>query len=297
MKTLLIGAFLVVASAPGWAQEPETRVVDNHVLVSVPLVQGTKAPIETGLAEIIRAKFPLSVTYKDFGAGWRELIWQDSRRYFTRGETAIINQTEYLVAYVFDSIANEANDRANNEKEYVAQLSGRTRPYEANDRFALTLFVMKDIVPYLAVGNTNLRSFEAARMRFTFDPPLNQSAYRQQLTVLYLKKLYEAVDAYSSTYLDVTPPLESAFAARQALLPFARNSYVFNVPGSAEPFKVNPILGNKKRTHLRKRRYTAMFYESYPAADGLRAVLFYNGAVRRVDNKSWQRIKEASEIP
>jgi hypothetical protein len=297
MKVLILSGLLIVSSVPVWAQEPESQIVDNRVMVSVPLVQAPKDPIETGLVDIIRAKFPLAVTYKDFGAGWREFTWQDNRRYFTRGETAAINQTEYLVTYVFDNITNETNDRANNEREYVAQLSGRTRPYEANDRFALTLFVMRDIVPYVTSGNTNLRSFEAARTGFTFDPPLGQSAYRQQLTLLYLNKINEAVNAYSSVYLDVTPPMESAFAARQALLPFARTPYIFNVPGSDEPFKVNPILGDKKRAHLRKRRNTVMFYEPFPAADGLRAVLLYNGSVRRVDEKSWRRLKEASEIP
>jgi hypothetical protein len=297
--------FLPVGSLHAWAQTTVERT-DNRVVVSVPMVPATEKPVETGLAEIIRAKFPLAISFGDLGAGWRDINYQGTR-YFTKGETAIVSETEYLIAYAYDASAPEnqisrAKTSADSgEKEFIASTTGNSvgSSYAPGDRFALTLLSLRLVLPSLSNGSIGLRSFNAAAYRTTskFNPPLDNAGYRQQLSLVYLGKISEAANAYSNAYLDVMPPMETAFAARQALLPFAGNGYIFNVPGTSQPFKVNSILGEKKRSHLRRRKKTVFYYQDQPAEDGLRAVLLLDGTVLRVDGDAWKRYKKDSEIP
>ena len=299
----LLGAIFVPSSAR--AQTTVERG-ENRVVVSVPMVPTPDKPIETGLAEIIKAKFPLSITFSDLGAGWRELNYRNGR-YFTQGETTIANETEYLIAYVYDANAVEnqsakAKASANaGEKEYIAGVTGNSLSggYAPGDRFALTLLALREVTPYLTNGAIALHSFAPAAYRTTskFDPPLDNAGYRQQLSLVYLQKISEAANAYSNAYLDVMPPMTSAFATRQALLPFASSGYIFNVPGTDQPFKVNAILSEKKRAHLRRRKKIVFYYQDPPAEDGLRSVLLLDGTVLRLDEKGWQKYKENSEIP
>jgi len=100
--------------------------------------------------------------------------------------------------------------------------------------------------------------------------------------------------AYSAAYLNVMPPMETAFAARKALLPFAENAAIFTQPGTSQPYKANPLFSNRKREHLSRDSAAVIFYEAQPSADGLRAVLSYDGVVRRVNDKQWTRLKKLS---
>lgn len=310
MKLFLAPNVLVLAtvglfSIPSPAQTTTERT-DNRVVVSVPLVPTPDKPIETGLADVIKAKFPLSVAFSDLGAGWRELSFRGNR-YFTRGDTTIVNQTEYLIAYVYDSDSvdnKSARAKASaeaNEKQFIASVTNNSvgGGYGAGDRFALTLLSLREVTPYLSNGAIGVRSFSPLAYQTTskFDPPLDNAGYRQQLSLVYLRQISQAADAYSNAYLDVMPPMESAFATRQALLPFAGNGYIFNVPGTEQPFKNNPILSEKKRAHLKRRKKIVFYYQDAPAEDGLRAVLLLDGTVLRLDEKSWNRYKENSEIP
>jgi len=289
-------------SSMAWGQEDVVRVVppmDVATLQSaVPVVQLPLrvAPAEakaTGLADVIRAKFPLAVEFRELGAGWRELLFRGDR-YFTKGEATFVNAAEYLIAYKYDG-AGEAGSR--DAKDFIARETRGTRSFLPDDRFALTLLSMQSVLPYLIEGQTNLRSFNPARLQTAFEPPLSSPAYRQNLTLVYLRKMHEAVGAYASTYLNVLPPMETAFAARQALSAFAPNDAIFFVPGTQQPFKANPLFSEKKREHLRRAGKLVLFYEATPATDGMRAVLLLNGTVKRVDAKAWTRLAEASQIP
>lgn len=295
MKSLVLMSVLLasgaVASAAA-AQDVNVEQSGKRFVFSIPLAQ-PEPPHPTGLADVVRAKFPLSVEFSEMGEAWRELEYR-GQSYFTRGEPTWVNDAEMLVAYKYDAELNQGEPKVKSERELIGRLTGAGRSFEPGDRFALTLLPLREVASYVSNGQTNLRSFSAGRFRVPFDPPLQSSAFRQNLTVLYLSQIGAAVAAYGSKYLSVTPPLETAFAARQALLPFVESERVFFVPNSDVPFKTNPILGNRKREHLRKRRSMVMFYQAEPAEDGLRAVLLFGGQVRRVDQKAWARLSRAS---
>lgn len=265
----------------------------DRVVVSVPLSTREPERRESGLADIVRAKFPLSIEFRDLGVGWRELEY-GGESYFTRGEATWVNEAEHLVAYKYSAALNEGAART--ERELIGRTVGSGRSFEAGDRFGLTLLPLRNLSYIVTNGQTGLRSFSATRFRMPFDPPLELAAFRQNLSVLYLRKVGEAVSAYASKYLNVTPPLETAFAARQALLPFVESERIFFVPNTTVPWKTNPNLSGRKREHLRRKRGAAMFYQANPAEDGLRAVLFFDNTVRRVDAKAWARISKASGL-
>jgi len=284
----------MVAAIPALAQDVPNPIgfVTAPMAVTITPVVPLKAPPEpTGLADIIRAKFPLAVQYKEFGAGWRELTWNGSN-YFTKGETHWLNGAEFVVAYKY---APRLTTQLS-EKDYSAAVTGNVYAFSPDDRFEITLLHMTQLVPYVTSGNTYLRSFDPTRRRTPFDAGKASQSFNENLSLIYLQKIHAVVAAYSASYLQVMPPLETAFAARQALLPFAESGAIFTRPGTDQPYKANPLLSNRKRAHLRKKGQVVLFYEAQPAADGLRAVLQLNGTVRRVDEKSWNNLKKISEL-
>jgi hypothetical protein len=279
------------ALAQGETGTPVTTVI-SAVAIPVAPVTAPKAKLQpTGLAEIVRAKYPLAVTYQQLGAGWRELHWQGSL-YYTKGDSHWLSEREYLIAYKFAP----RDEKLLNEKEFIAAVTNNGYVFAPDDRFELTLLPSEEVIPYLTRGQTNLRSFDPSRYRAPFDASKGNNAFQQNLSLIYLRKIYQAFTAYERAYLDVTPPLDSAFAARQALLPFAENDAIFTRPGSDQPFKANAILGNKKTAHLRGNRRWVLFYEGEPWPDGMRAVLLFNGTVKRVDEKTWKALAELSKL-
>jgi len=301
---MLAGAALI--SGVGSSQAQNTTILPAGTNLAIPVVRidvpqaaapTPPPPKITGFADIIRAKFPLAIKYSDLGVGWRVLSWNAT--YFTKGETTILNNEEYLVAYLAEEVS--ANVRRLDTKAYIKTVTvGEQGGFAPEDRFSLTLLKMDQVWRSAVDGQTGLKSFSPDTANpepaIKFTPPLNSPAYRQALSLLYLGKIYQAVNAYTQTYLGVTPPTESAFAAQQALLPFVENDAIFNQGGTSTPFKVNPLFSERKREHLRGRGRQVLFYEAAPSADGMRAVLLFDGTTRRVDADAWKRLSKASEL-
>jgi len=300
MKSLLICGFVAGLVVPAFAQYgnesggvlPPMAVVTSPVAIPIAPVAPMKAPYApTGLDEIIRAKYPLAVRYDELGVGWREITWDDGI-YFSKGETHRIKDREYLITYKFESQFTSQLS----EKEYVAAATGNVRAYAPDDRFVITLLDMESLIPYFTSGNTNLHSFDLARRRVVFDAAKTTDAFNQSLSLIYLRKIYDAVQSYSASYLQTLPPMPTAFAARQALLPFAENAGIFTIPGTNQPFKANPLFSGRKRAHLYKRSRAVLFYEGNAASDGSRGVLLLNGITRRLDAKAWRELKSISGL-
>jgi hypothetical protein len=87
---VLSGAQAVCAQAPSDDSSATISSAPASVLavpfVQVPLPaspQPKKQP--SGLADIVRARFPLSIGFEELGAGWRQVNWYGAT-YFTKGE-------------------------------------------------------------------------------------------------------------------------------------------------------------------------------------------------------------------
>ncbi|HEY0073920.1 MAG TPA: hypothetical protein VGB77_07460 [Abditibacteriaceae bacterium] len=293
LQRVLLTYCLLSTMTLGWTQQQSGPLgVSSSVAIPVaPVIAPSRAPEATGLADIIRAKFPLAVSFKEFGFGWRELNWQNEN-YLTRGETHWLSGREYLITY---KIAPQEL-RNLSENDYIAAVTGNGYPFAPDARFELTLLAMEDLIGMVTNGATGLRSFDPTRNRVPFNIRSASPAFHQNLSLIYLRKIQAALSEYENAFLQTLPPLESAFAARQALLPYAENIAIFTQPGTEQPFKANPLFSGRKREHLRKRGRCVLFYEAAPAGDGLRTVLLVNGTVRRVDAKAWNELKEISEL-
>jgi hypothetical protein len=293
LQRVLLAYCLLSTLTLGWTQQQSGPLgVSSAVAIPVaPVITAPRPPEATGLADIIRAKFPLAVSFKEFGFGWRELNWQNDN-YLTKGETHWLSGREYLITY---KIAPQEL-RNLSENDYIAAVTGNGYPFAADARFELTLLAMEDLIGTVTNGATGLRSFDPTRNRVLFNIRSASPAFHQNLSLIYLRKIQAALSEYQNAFLQTLPPLESAFAARQALLPYAENIAIFTQPGTGQPFKANPLFSGRKREHLRKRGRGVLFYEAAPASDGLRAVLLVNGTVRRVDAKAWNELKQISEL-
>lgn len=302
----LAGGALLLVTSGVWAQDansansPLTLTTPAPTTplttLAVPWVQipfPTPAPpskVPSGLSEVIRAKFPLAVGFEDLGAGWRVLNWQ-GQNYFTRGEATFLHEAEHLVVYR----ESASSVRALDARQYALYVTRGALPTRGSMRFALSLLPMDEVQSALTRGATNLKSFDISDYA-TGEAPAPSQAFNQNLSLVYLRKIGEALRAYSDANLATLPPLDTAFEARQNLQPFAENPAIFLQPGAAVPFKFNPILSGRKRAHLRGKNGFVIAYEGQAASDGSRAILRLSGQVSRVSNESWQKIKEASKI-
>lgn len=294
----LFGA-LAGAALPGFAQTevlappsplPATTLAVPFVQIPFPTAPAPPTKVPSGLADIIRAKFPLSVGFEDLGAGWRVLNWR-GQNYFTKGDATFLRDSEHLIVYR----ESAASVRALSPREYALYVTRGTLPTRAAVRFALSLLPMDEVQNSVTRGATNLKSFEVADYQNGAAPALSQ-AFNQNLSLVYLRKIGDALNAYSSANLATLPPLDTAFEARQNLEPFAENPAIFTQPGQNVPFKFNSILSGRKRAHLKGKGSFVIVYEAEAASDGSRAVLRLNGQVSRLSDKFWQKSREASKI-
>jgi len=247
----------------------------------------------TGLAELIRAKFPLALQISDLGQGWREFDW-NRNVYFTKGETWFLSNEEYLIVY--KSVDEEAVRQS--PEEFRANQSPLYREtLHPTSRLQLDALPMSSILPYFVGGNSTLRSFTLKDYRDGVKDKARvvPDAYYQNLSVIYLRKIGEAIKNYNRDYLDVMPPMPTAFIARDALEPYAQNTAIFTQPGSAQPFRFNALFSGRKRAHLKGKGSWIVAYEGEAALDGSRAVLLLSGRVYRAGAKHWERLREVSK--
>ncbi|PQV64393.1 hypothetical protein B1R32_10574 [Abditibacterium utsteinense] len=295
--TWLCGALLITPFS-AWAQDAALQAVPATpaTTLAVPWVQipfptppaPTKVP--SGLADIIRAKFPLSIGFEDLGAGWRVLNW-NGQNYFTKGDATFLSEVEHLVVYR----ESAASVRALSAHEYALYATRNVLPTRSQMRFALSLLPMREVQSNVTRGATNLKSFDLADYQSAAFVSASQ-AFSQNLSLVYLRKIGEAMSAFSAANLDTLPPMDTAFEARQNLESFSENAAIFIQPGTNSPFKFNPILSGRKRAHLRGKSLFIIAYEGEAASDGSRAILRLNGRVARVSDKMWQQLKESSKI-
>jgi hypothetical protein len=112
-----------------------------------------------------------------------------------------------------------------------------------------------------------------------------------------LKQATLAALMYTQDHGDELPPMQSADAVKEALLPYVRNADIFIDPETKQPFKANAVLSGKKIAHIQYPAETVLFYEEKPNAEGMRAAAFVDGHTARVGDAEWQRIKKLSKIP
>jgi len=259
-------------------------------VVQIPFVPPLPAPpVPSGVGDMLKGRFPLSIGYEDLGEGWRVIDYFDT--YFTRGDTVFLSNIEYVVAY---KLAYSDLAKLSPHDYALSAVRGLVHT-GAGDRFRLSLLPAREVQNRITNHNSSLRSFSPDAYKLNIQLPASE-AFNQNLSLLYLRKIGEAFSAYSRANLNVLPPLESAFAARQGLEEFAENPAIFTQPGAERPFAFNPLFSGRKRAHLKGKGYLILAYEAQPAADGSHAVLTLYGKVARLSEKQWNKLARVSQL-
>jgi len=259
-------------------------------VVQIPFVPPLPAkPLPSGVGDILKGRFPLSIGFEDLGAGWRVLDYGGT--YFSRGDTVFISGKEYVVGYKL-STSDIGKLPA---RDYALYVSRRFLQTRAGNRFRLSLLPADNVKSTFVYGEAGLRSFSPDDYKSNAQLPTTE-AFNQNLSLVYLRKLGEAFTAYSSANLSVLPPLDSAFVARQGLEEFAENPAIFTQPGTERPFAFNPLFSGRKRAHLKGKGYLILAYEAEAAPDGSHAILTLGGKVSRLSEKQWDKLAQASGL-
>lgn len=287
---------LATSAGSTWAQDGfgnnTLRVPPGGAVAVVVPPAAPKVAKASGMAELIKGQFPLTLRVDELDYRWRELSVYGAT-YFTRGDTAFINDDEYLIAYISEP---EARVLLQPEEYADAQSPGSAYRLSTSSMLRLQPIKMQSVIAASDARGGKILPFNSKLYRDAKADERAPDAYYQQLAVVYLRKINDALTTYSYDHLGVLPPMPTADAARQALLPYAENATIFFEPGTTRLFKANALLSGRNRTHLRKRSSLVVFYEAQPAADGMRAILQLNGRVRRVDAKTWRSLAELSGL-
>ncbi len=83
----------------------------------------------------------------------------------------------------------------------------------------------------------------------------------------------------------------------EAIYPFIKDRKIYEHPKTHELYQANTSLSHRSLASFDSVSTMVLFYEASPAEDGLRAVLFLDGRVKRLSNAEWLQAKTASHVP
>jgi hypothetical protein len=112
-----------------------------------------------------------------------------------------------------------------------------------------------------------------------------------------LKQITLAMHMYATDHDEMLPPMKDPAQVKALLMPYCKNEELFVDPRTKQPYQVNTVLSDHKLAHITKPDEMVVFYEAAPDDDGMRAVAFLDGRVKRIAEAEWPTVARASKIP
>lgn len=241
---------------------------------------------------------PLTMKVKDLDDTWRQVsiskvggadllsIFTASLRgaapvldqYYTHGETTVIGSDTYLVAYRY---AMKPSDLTRDNLNTPPQITPDTT-------LTLSLINVRQIAcldgiqPFVPVSAAQAQAQAA------------ENAEAQSVT--NLKQLGLGLVQYNQDYDEMFPPMQSIAIAKKAIYPYIKSDAIFQHPVTHEPYRPNTSLSGHSLAEIDAPASTVAYYEA-SATNGLRAVLFVDGHVKRLPDAEWRRLLTASHLP
>ncbi len=248
-------------------------------------------------------QYPLSLTLKNLDEIWRTFSLSGSgdasgqlqtylalltggaqTTYYTQGVTVSRGGEEYLVAYHQKSTF-----------DYAALLkSGASAPPPAPKPTPGTVLLLS-LLNLRSVSSLN--DIQAFSLQTALNPPAPPAPDPQVATVSNMKQLGLAFVQYTQDYDEKLPPMKSAAGAKKVLFPYVKADSVFEQPQTHTLFQPNTSLSGRSLATFNDPSSMVIYYEAAPEDDGLRAVLFLDGRVKRLADTDWQRARTASHVP
>lgn len=274
------------------------------LLAVSPAFSQSSAPPLGGLTPLLSGSpYPLSLTLKNLDGSWRTFSLSGSgdaagqlgvyfslltggiqNTYYTQGQTIDRGGEVYLVAYHHISTLNYAAALRGN----FADLPPAPKPTPDT---ALSLCFLN----LRLIGSLN--DIQAFSLQAALNPPGPPAPDPKEATVSDLKQIGLALLQYIQDYDETLPPMKNAAVVKTALYPYVRSDAVFEQPQTHTLYQPNSSLSHRKLASFNDPSSMVVYYEAAPEDDGLRAVLFLDGHVKRLAKADWQRVRTASHIP
>ncbi len=91
--------------------------------------------------------------------------------------------------------------------------------------------------------------------------------------------------------------MQSIAIAKKAIYPYIKSEAIFQHPTTHEPYRPNTSLSGHSLAEIEAPSSTVAYFEASAATDGLRAVVFVDGHVKRLTDSEWRRLLAASHLP
>lgn len=277
----------------------------SALLAAPPAFSQATAPTPSGsfAAALSGTSRPLSLTLKDLDGSWRVfslsanadasgqlnlylavLTGGSQTTYYTKGETVTLGGEIYLIAY-----------RQKSSVDYAALLKGGESDLPPAPKLTPDTLLSLSLLNLRSVGS--LDDIQAFSLQAALNPPPPPSPDPKKATVSDLKQLGLAFSQYTQDYDEKLPPMKTAAVTKRVLYPYVKSDSIFEQPQTHTLFQPNTSLSGRSLASFNDPASMVIYYEAAPEDDGLRAVLFLDGHVKRLADADWQRVKSASHVP
>lgn len=283
---------------------PIHLVLALSLLAVSPAFSQSAAPPLGGLTPFLSgSQYPLSLTLKNLDGSWRTFSLSGSgdaagqlgvyfslltnglqSTYYTKGETVTLNGEVYLVAY-----------HQKITLDYTTLFKGNSSDLPPAPKLTPDTVLSLSLLNLRSVGSLN--DIQAFSLQAVLNPPPPPAPDPKEATVSDLKQLGLAFMQYTQDYDEKLPPMKTAAAAKKALYPYAKTDSIFEQPQTHTLFQPNTSLSGRSLASFNNPSSMVIYYETAPEDDGLRAVLFLDGHVKRLSGADWQQAKTASHVP
>lgn len=279
---LLLCGLLALPAPVVLAQAPPPARADFSAALS-----GTSRPLTLKISDLDGTWRQVSIA-KIGGADLLSLFAVSSRgggggpaldQYYTRGETTVIGGETYLVAYRYSLKLSDLSGDSGNTPPQITPETVITLSL-VNVRQIASLDGIQAFVPV-----------SAAQAQAQTDQVAEAQSENN------LKQIGLGMIQYTQDADEKFPPMQSAEIAKKAIFPYVKTDLIFVHPRTHEPYRVNTSLSGHSLDEIVSPAQTVMYYEASAAPDGLRAVLFADGHVKRLPDAEWRRLLAASHLP
>lgn len=291
------------------------------------------APAVT-VSDILAGKsIPLALKIGDLQQGWQQFTidgQQDSlvdfvmlvssgepdpsqliQTFYTNGQTIASAGESYLVVYQRPRIFPKQGE---GRSSYRSRHSGPSMETQLARLLTADTPLTLSLLNLSAAGNLmNIRPFNLQaeltasakdRERLIRE---DKQAQRQQ-SVGHLTQLGHMIRAYAQRHKGVLPSMGSYEKLNNAIDYTPGEMMEYDEPAMPMPtaetpetpeitYATNPTLSQKKLAAFHDQSWIPTVYEAQMASDGTRGVLFLNGAVKRISEAEWRKLKRAAKIP
>ncbi|HZO90417.1 MAG TPA: hypothetical protein VFB38_18975 [Chthonomonadaceae bacterium] len=208
--------------------------------------------------------------------------------YDTQGRTVTPGGETFLIAYTLQkkqpnpmTLMAQAQQNPNKEPDF-GQLLAAKRTSEGS--LSLALLNLKTISRLTEIRPFDLNQELAEGDTGSILAPVFQQARENAVetsSISNLKQLALGVLMYSQDNNEKLPPMKDPSAPKKAIDPYVKNDELFVHPQTKEPYQPNVNLSRKSLAAISRPAETPLLYEASPGPDGMRAVAYVDGHVKK----------------